>query len=108
MQTKVSYYKVDGILFNSKIQAALFAQKTNKPLEWVFTPDSEFSKYPWHIEPLSTLDQLYDKRARELREKYDYLILGYSVLFLVTGLSFNVSVVCFPAEERFFTTMVKF
>jgi hypothetical protein len=38
----------------------------------------EFSLHDWTKEPEETLDQLYDKRVRELREKYDYLILSYS------------------------------
>ena len=46
-------------------------------MDWIFHDDA-FSKYPWHIEPEASLDQLYDARARQLREKYDYVVLSYS------------------------------
>ena len=77
MNKKTGYYKVGDLEFESKIQACLFASKINQDVSWHFN-EEVFSKYPWHIEPELTLDQLYDKRARELREKYDYIIISYS------------------------------
>jgi hypothetical protein len=74
---KLGYYNCDGLEFESKIQAFFHSLKTNKPVEWIFN-DFEFNLHDWLNEPLESLDQLYDKRARELREKYDYLILSYS------------------------------
>jgi hypothetical protein len=74
---KLGYYTCDNLEFESKIQAFFHSLKVNKPVEWVFN-DLEFSLHDWTKEPSETLDQLYDKRARELREKYDYLILSYS------------------------------
>jgi len=74
---KNSFYTVDGIQFQSKIQAALFSTKVKKPITWNFNKEF-FSSYDWTIEPELTLDQLYDNRAKNLREKYDYLILSYS------------------------------
>jgi hypothetical protein len=71
------YYTCAGLTFEKKIEALLYSKTNNKPVEWHFQ-DHIFSKYPWHIEPEESLDKLYDKRARELREKYDYLILSYS------------------------------
>jgi hypothetical protein len=49
----------------------------NKPIEWVFHDDI-YAKYDWSIEPTESLDELYDRRARQLREKYDYLVLSFS------------------------------
>lgn len=74
---KLGYYTCDGLEFESKIQVFFHALKTNKPVEWIFN-DLEFNLHDWTNEPLEGLDQLYDKRSKALREKYDYLILSYS------------------------------
>jgi hypothetical protein len=73
----LGYYTCNGIMFNSKVDAYLYSATIGKTVEWIFNQDV-FSKYPWHIEPIQSLDELYDLRARQLREKYDYLILSYS------------------------------
>jgi len=72
-----SFYEVDGIKFESKIRACLFASQVNKEVTWNFNKEF-FESYDWTKEPEKTLDQLYDERTRNLREKYDYLILSYS------------------------------
>lgn len=46
-------------------------------MRWVFTQE-HYDRHNWRTEPTQTLDQLYDLRARELREQYDYVILSYS------------------------------
>lgn len=74
---KLGYYTCDGVDFESKIQASLHSMKVNKPVDWNFN-DEVFKSYDWSNEPMESLDYLYDKRSRELREKYDYLILSYS------------------------------
>ena len=74
---KLGYYLVNGLEFDSKLQACIYATQLNKDVKWIFN-DWMFSKYPWHVEPSETLDQLYDQRARQLREKYDYIIISYS------------------------------
>jgi hypothetical protein len=74
---RISFYSVDGIEFESKIQAALFSSKVKKPMTWNFNKEF-FATYDWTKEPELSLDQLYDIRAKNLREKYDYLILSYS------------------------------
>jgi len=73
----LGYYVCDGIEFPSKINACIYSQKVNKPIDWVFK-NYIHDTFPWQIEPEETLDQLYDRRCRELREKYDYIILSYS------------------------------
>lgn len=74
---KLGYYVCDGKEFESKIQAMFHSVETKKPFDWVFNEDI-FRQYDWTVEPIETLDMLYDKRSRELRETYDYLILSYS------------------------------
>jgi hypothetical protein len=71
------YYVVGDIKFEKKIEALIYSKAQRKPVSWYFQDDI-YSKYPWHIEPIESLDELYNKRARELREKYDYLILCFS------------------------------
>lgn len=77
MEKKTGIYTVNGIEFESKIRACLFATSTNTEVKWDFN-NALFKSYDWTKEPTMTLDELYDKRARELREKYDYIILSYS------------------------------
>ena len=73
----LGYYLCNGIEFTSKVNALLYSKTVNQPVQWMFH-DSVFEAYPWHIEPSLTLDELYDQRARQLRERYDYLILSFS------------------------------
>lgn len=73
----VGYYRCNGIDFASKVDACLYSSANKKSIKWVFHQDV-FAKYPWHIEPTETLDELYDRRARQLRERYNYIIINFS------------------------------
>jgi hypothetical protein len=77
MNKKLGYYLVDQLEFESKIEACIYATKHNKTIRWIFNDDI-FKNYSWNIEPQKTLDQLYDDRARQIRETYDYVIISYS------------------------------
>ena len=55
----------------------MVSQVYKKPVAWHFN-NEVFDHHDWHVEPELTLDQLYDRRAREIREQYDYVILSYS------------------------------
>jgi hypothetical protein len=78
MNKKLGYYLVDdGTEFESKIQALIYANTDAKGVSWIFN-DAVFNKYDWSVEPELTLDQLYDQRAREIRDQYDYVVLSYS------------------------------
>jgi hypothetical protein len=68
---------VGNRIFSSKVLACIYATETNQEIEWVFY-NNIFDKFDWTIEPSETLDELYDQRARALREKYDYIIISYS------------------------------
>ena len=72
-----SYYKVGSRVFSSKILACIYATESNQDIEWVFY-NNVFDKFDWTIEPSETLDELYDQRAKDLREKYDYIVISYS------------------------------
>jgi hypothetical protein len=71
------FYRCNDIEFNSKIDVLLYSKTVNQPVEWIFHKNT-YDQYPWHIEPETDLDELYNRRARELREKYDYIIVSYS------------------------------
>ena len=74
---KLGYYKCGEKEFESKIQAFFYSLESKSQVEWIFN-DAVFKSYDWKVEPTFTLDELYNQRARDLREKYDYLILCYS------------------------------
>ena len=74
---ELGYYSCNNLYFNSKIQACIYGTTNKQPIKWHFNDDI-FDNYPWEIEPTETLDELYDCRAREIREKYDYVMLAFS------------------------------
>ena len=74
---KLGYYSCNGQEFSSKINACLYSVQVKKPINWHFN-DEVFNSIDWSIEPTETLDELYDQRARELREQYEYIIISYS------------------------------
>jgi hypothetical protein len=77
IRKELGFYVCDGKEFSSKILACLHSNKVNKPVDWVFN-DRVFNSYDWSIEPSESLDQLYDRRAKQLRDRYDYIIVSYS------------------------------
>lgn len=74
---KFGFYKVDDLKFYSRFDAEQVSTKYNKPLTWHFN-DEEFSNFDWAVEPTQSLAELYAIRARQIREKYDYVVLWYS------------------------------
>lgn len=74
---KLGYYTCAGLEFESKIHACLHAVTTGKEVQWYFN-DGIFSKHNWKAEPELSLDALYNLRSRQIREKYDYIVLSYS------------------------------
>ena len=66
-----------------------------------------FDRTLWTIEPTAGIDQLYQQRARDLRERYDYITLMYSAgidshtvlhAFLAQGLRVDELVVSWPVK----------
>lgn len=71
------FFQVGDLKTYSKLEALEYAAVVKQPVIWNFNAD-KFSKYPWHIEPPLSLEHYYAERARQLREKYNYLVLWYS------------------------------
>lgn len=77
MFKELGYYTCDGKIFETKLQAMLYANPKNLSITWHFN-DHIYNSYNWQIEPIESLDVLYDRRAKQIREQYDYVILSYS------------------------------
>jgi hypothetical protein len=71
------YYQVGNLLFNKKLNAVLEASSTRQSISWNFNHnvyEAQSKRARLNI----SLPELYRQRALQLREQYDYLILGYS------------------------------
>jgi hypothetical protein len=71
------YWSVGEEVFFSKIEALIKAHSTKQRINFHFN-DHTYNTAKWNLEPHETIQQLYIQRARELRDKYDYLIILYS------------------------------
>ena len=77
LDKKLGFYVCNGVQFDSKIKACMHSMKVGQRIVWNFN-NRVFKEHDWSAEPNETLDQLYDERSRELRGKYDYIMLSYS------------------------------
>ena len=71
------YYLCGNLKTYSKIEALEHAHLINTPVQWIFN-DAVFSTHPWHIDTQIDLKRLYKKRAEQIRNKYDYIVIWYS------------------------------
>lgn len=71
------YYQVKDLKIRSKIEASLTATKLKTGLKWNFN-EEYFSSLDWSVEPTESIEELYKKRALELREKYDHIVIHFS------------------------------
>lgn len=76
-QKKLGYYTVGNQEFFSKIDACIAGTKQNVHPTWHFN-DGVWNAMQWHAEPEVNILDLYRARARQLREKYDYILIYYS------------------------------
>jgi hypothetical protein len=74
---KLGYYLVGNKKFINKPLALIEAKTTNQDITWNFNNDI-FSSCDWKTPIDQSLFDIYTDRARQLREKYDYLVLYYS------------------------------
>ena len=71
------FYRVGDLKFYSKVEAIEMHSRTGMHPHWDFNEDV-FSLYDWTKEPAESLSELYRRRAQQLRDEYDYLVLWYS------------------------------
>jgi len=74
---KFGFYRIGDHKTYSKVEAIELHKHTRIHPHWDFN-QSIFAKYDWTVEPSESLDELYAKRARQIRETYDYVVLFYS------------------------------
>ena len=72
----LGYYLVNNIIYHNKVEALLSAGETDHPT-WHFN-EHAYDNLDWTIEPDFDINVLYAERARQLREKYDYIAIFFS------------------------------
>jgi hypothetical protein len=74
------YWTVDSEEFDNKVKAILYAQEKNLGVDSIqyHYNDHWWDQYDWSQEPADNIDDLYVKRAKQLRDKYETLILRFS------------------------------
>jgi hypothetical protein len=75
--TKHGYYEVDGVKTFSKFEAYKFAGNDISKVKFIYNEDI-MTQQDWSTEPTEDIYELYAERARQLRGKYDYLVLLFS------------------------------
>ena len=74
---KFGFYQVGDFRTYSKVEAIELANKTGSGIHWNFN-DLDFSTYDWKVEPVEDLKTLYQARAKQIRERYDYVVIWWS------------------------------
>lgn len=78
--TKFGFYQVRNFKSFSKYEAWQYAANNQIPFDEIYFNfnDDYTTTLDWTIEPVEDIDTLYARRAKQLREKYDYIVLVYS------------------------------
>jgi len=74
---KFGYYQVGGLKMHGKYDAIRIMKQSGQHLTYHYH-DEVYSSYDWRKEPQISLTELYKKRAEQLRQKYDYVVVCYS------------------------------
>ena len=74
---RYGYYQIGDLKTYIGYEVMDYYNENPKPYSYIYNDDF-FSQYNWTIEPSESLDELYGKRALELRKQYDYIALHYS------------------------------
>lgn len=72
-----AYYRVGQQVYKSKLLALYEATRSGLHPTWHFG-DEIFSQIKWDQGHVTDILPYYEKRAKQLRDKYDYVILSYS------------------------------
>lgn len=71
------WYEVGNRRYYNKIHALYDHIQNRRSIHWNVN-DDVYAQYQWDLEPTQSLEDLYAARARDLRERYDYLVLHFS------------------------------
>tara|TARA_Y100001963_G_scaffold156180_1_gene249139 strand:- start:1096 stop:2151 length:1056 start_codon:yes stop_codon:yes gene_type:complete len=74
--SNIGWYDKQNNFYNNK----WVCENTNdhKDIRFVFLEDYDFIKLDWTVEPKESLDFLLAERAKQLRDRYDYIRFWYS------------------------------
>ena len=78
LETSSGYWSVNNTYFFSKAECLRYATQIKDYNVTFHYFDSFYSSLSWKNEPSESLEELYKRRAQQLREKYDYIVLAYS------------------------------
>jgi hypothetical protein len=74
---RYGFYQINDVRTYSKHEF-MFLQK-QRPGDWKWDYNNQFfSQYNWSQEPIESINELYRRRAQQLRNDYDYLVVYYS------------------------------
>jgi len=101
------YWYVNNRYFFNKAECLRYATEIrNMDVRFNFFDDF-YSTVDWTHEPAESLEQIYANRARQLREKYDYIVIAFTGgsdsanvvnSFLNNGLHIDEIITCYPVE----------
>jgi hypothetical protein len=74
---RLGYYRVGWKKIPNKTLALIEQKRTGYEIEWIFN-DDVYGTIDWTVPIETPLMELYKRRAQQLREQYDYLVLYYS------------------------------
>lgn len=74
---KHGFFEVGEARFYSKLDAILYSLEVNLPVEWNFN-NEVFSQLDWTVEPVESIRELYLRRAQDIRDHYDYVVVMFS------------------------------
>jgi len=72
------YWQVAGRKFFGKMDCLQYASKIKDYKITYHCFDHAYSSLDWTKEPTESLDDIYKRRAKQLRDKYDYIMLSFS------------------------------
>jgi hypothetical protein len=76
-QDKFGYYLVGNQKIHNKIQACKVASQNGHSITWHWH-DERWRSIDWLVEPQIDIYDLYRMRAKQIRERYDYVVINYS------------------------------
>lgn len=78
--TKHGYFEIAGQQTFSKYEAYKLAKQQGLSVDEIkfICADSKLDKIDWSVEPTESLPELFKKRAQQIRDTYDHVVLLYS------------------------------
>lgn len=77
-ETNSGYWSVSDQFFFDKSECLKYASSIKNTHVTFHFFDQFYNSLNWIDEPLEGIEKLYSRRAKQLREKYDYIVVAYS------------------------------